>query len=195
MRVGLTLLLLASCDQTWNLDHIDERDAAPHAFDPAADCPTSYDLAFIAGSRFHIVQTGRTAWNASDACVADSSGLTHLAVAPTREELDALIGALTSRADGRWWIGAVQPTTATAPGDGWLWATGEAIDAALWLSPIEPNDGNGIEDDHEDQFGFIEASTTGLIDAQGLTVLRYLCQCDGRPMSNDARTALDQSRL
>jgi hypothetical protein len=193
MRLALSLLLLASCDQTWNLDHIDPTDAGP--FDPATDCPSNYDLALVPGSRFRIGQTTRTAWNASDLCKGELVGATHLAVAPTREKLDALIGALTSRADNRWWLGTAQPTTATQPGADWLWLTGELVDASLWDSPVEPNDGNGLEDDHEDQFAFIQAGVPGLIDAQGVTLERFLCECDGRPITDDAQSAVDQSRL
>jgi hypothetical protein len=192
MRLAVWLVLLAGCDQTWNLDHIDEHDAA--AFDPSDDCPADYDLRLVRGSRFRIAQTARTAWTASDLCNADLPGATHLAVAPTRETLDALIGALTSRGDDRWWIGAVQPTGAPTPIDSWIWVTGEPIDKLLWAA-AEPNDGNGIEDNHEDQFAFIESGTPGLVDAEGLTLERALCECDGRAVAADATAAIDQSRM
>jgi hypothetical protein len=190
MRIAVALLLLAGCDDLWNLEHLEEG-----PFDPAS-CPSTYALALWPGSRFRIGDTERTAWTAHDRCSADSTtGVpTHLAVAATRDKLDALVGALTARADVRWWIGAVQPTSATEVGGDWLWLTGEPVAADLWDAPAEPNDGNGIEDIHDEQFAFIEASDAGLLDVNGITLLRFLCECDGRPVSAEAIAAVDQSR-
>jgi hypothetical protein len=62
--------------------------------------------------------------------------------------------------------------------------------------PIEPNDGEGTETDHAEQFTIIEGGTNGLIDIVGSsTTALALCGCDGRPATSAARSAVDQSRL
>jgi hypothetical protein len=193
MRFAVALLLLAGCDQTWNLDHLDHVDARK-AFDVETDCPMGYNLFLNAGSRYNIVSNVASAWAAQARCAADSEGFTHLATATTRTELDALMSSLLSKQAGRWWLGAVQPTTATLPDADWLWMTGEPIDPEFWNSPDEPNDGNRVEDDHEDQFAFIDQGVMDLIDAQGMLEYGYLCECDGRAITSEAQIALDQSK-
>ena len=197
MRGGVLLIALAGCDYTFNLDHISSRagDAQADAFDPARQCPAAYTLELYAGSRFRIIDTPLTAWAASDDCIDDSAGLSHLANAPGRAKLDALIAAMTARQEPTfWWIGAVQPVAVTTPLEGWIWMNGEPVDVALWNMPYEPNDGEGTETDHQEQFSFIDSADPGLVDVEGLALGHALCECDGQPTSMAARVAIDQGR-
>ena len=198
MRIAVSLLLVAGCDYTFNLDHLDPGapDAPqPDAFDVATQCRSDYDLPLWPGSRFRIYTSPGAAWALSDACNDDNAdGTAHLAVAQTREKLDALIGALTVRQGVRWWIGAVQPASATTPLEKWLWVTGEPVDPSLWDMPTEPNDGDGSESDHNDQFGFIEQTSPGLVDVNGSLMMNGLCECDGHTMAAAAVAAIAQNR-
>ena len=79
------MLLLAGCDQTWNLDHIYEdkdaavvdaaRDGTPidAPFDAATDCPMEYDRPLFPGSRYRLLTTPIAVWDAYDACIDDRS--------------------------------------------------------------------------------------------------------------------------
>jgi len=199
MRGAVWLLLLAGCDFTFNLDYINPVDAT--AIDTSADtfnpdmCPIGYDVSLYPGSKFRIITATMKAWDASDDCTNDLDGATHLAAALTRDKLDVLIGALTVRMQAYWWIGAVQPTNVSLPIERWVWTTGEPVDPTMWDSPVEPNDGNGIEDDHRDQFAMIGMNKPGLADVNGDSLQLALCECDGRPLADDAKAAIDQSRF
>jgi len=201
MRKLSLLIALCGCDDLFNLEPIAVVDGAVDppldaGFDPARECPAEYALELFAGSRYRTTEVFTQAWNASDDCRDDKPGLTHLAVAATRDELDVLVATLVAKGVDRWWIGAVQPAAVTAPIDGWLWMTGEPVSAALWDLPLEPNDGQGTETDHEEQFAIIQYDRPGLIDIAGNAVtLRGLCECDGRPMATGAASAVDQARL
>ena len=197
MRPVSLLLALCGCDQLFDLERIELVDAAAidAAFDPQT-CPAEYSLALHPGTRYRIGEVYTQAWNASDDCNDDRPGFTHLAVAPGREEVDVLIAAIVARGGGRWWVGAVQPVTAPTVGGDWLWMTGEAVAAALWDVPVEPNDGEGTETDHAEQFTILEGGVAGLIDIVGSsTTALALCECDGRPATPAATSAVDQSRL
>ena len=190
MRIVGVLLLVAGCDSLWNLEHVPPSDA----FD-VAQCPSDYDRAFWPGSRFRVVTTAIPAWEASDACNDDAAGATHLAVAATRDKLDALVGALTTEQGVGWWLGAVQPKTVMSPSPSasWLWVTGEPIDPGQW-SANEPNDANDNEADHVEQFAKIDMTRTGLVDILGSMATDVLCECDGRPLTAEAIAAIEQSR-
>ena len=186
------LLLVAACDQTWNLDHIEPRPE----FDPEMDCPMDYELELVAGSRYRITANTFNAWDSSDDCNDDSDGLTHLAVAETVDELTTLREALIAKGQTRWWLGAVQPPVGvTMPLDRWLWATGAQINKLMWAaSPQEPDDADNVEQDHLEQFAVIEEARPGLVDIDGAFGNRALCECDGDALGDAARLAIDQSR-
>jgi hypothetical protein len=199
----VALLLLVGCDDLWNLERVPPadsalmRDALVHdtGFDPAIDCPPTYDLPLFSGSRYRITDNSYSAWDTSDDCDDDTNGRTHLASAQTRQELDTLIQSLIAKGYGRWWLGAVQPAAGvTLPLDGWLWLTGEPIAPTLWTAG-EPNDSDGLEtNDHVEQFALIQDNRDGLIDLAGMFGNRGLCECDGLAVSEDAQSALSQSR-
>jgi hypothetical protein len=197
MRIVVWLLVLAGCDDLFNLEHIDpQRDgAALDAFDPDVDCPQGYDLALFAGSRYRVTESSYAAYDSSDDCNDDKLGFTHLAVAPTNAEVTALHDSLIAKGFGRWWLGGVQPAAGvTDPIQGWLWVTGEPVDVGQWAIG-EPNDGDADEQDHIEQFMFIDETVPGLVDLLGSFGNRALCECDGRPVTEEARIAIDQGRM
>jgi hypothetical protein len=207
MRIAVWLVALAGCDDLFNLDHIDHKphdaalvDAAADAtsdaaFDRERDCPVNYDLALFAGSLYRITADSPFAWDAHDECNADKPGFTHLAAAQTQQELSALHASLVAKNLGIWRLGAVQPVAVTMPIEGWLWVTGEPVDMVMWTA-LEPNDGNGLEDDHSEQFAIISAQAEDrMIDLAGNLGHRAVCECDGRGVSPDAQTAVDQARM
>jgi len=194
MRV-VALLLVTGCADLWNIEYVESIDAGPAdaSFEPDRECPSDYQLALFAGSRYRITPDSFAAWDDSDDCNDDKVGITHLAVAQTRTELDNLIDALGPTGIGSWWLGLVQRAGAATPNDGWIWVTGETVDPALWDGPSEPNDGDGTENATE-QFGDIISNVRGLIDYDGSGGKRALCECDGRAMSAEAKTAIELSR-
>ncbi|HEY5921057.1 MAG TPA: hypothetical protein VIV11_05270 [Kofleriaceae bacterium] len=194
MRV-VVVLLLAACDQTWNLDHVDP----PLPFDPDVNCPTDYDLTLFPvapDSRYRVTGNTFAAWDSSDDCNDDTDGLTHLAVAATDEELAALREALIVKGQVRWWLGAVQPAVGVSmPLDDWLWVNDMQILKTLWAaSPQEPDDVDGVEQDHREQFAVIEEARPGLVDIDGAFGNRAVCECDGDSLGDAARAAIAQSR-
>jgi hypothetical protein len=203
-RVAALLVAVAACDQTWNLDRIEPaRDARvidtqaidARPFDPAVDCPASYDL-FIAGTPYRITANTFAWWDSAGDCDDDTDGFTHMAVAQTNAELMAFHDTLTQKNLGRWWLGAVQPAVGvTTPGEAWLWVTGEPIAATAWASPDEPNDGGDGEQGHHEQFALVdETRLPALIDLDGSIGSRALCECDGRRIAQAAREAISQSK-
>jgi hypothetical protein len=200
MRVVVALLVLAGCDDLWNLELVPSPDAGgmqDSGFDLEVDCPPTYELRLFPGSRYRVTDNSYAAWDTADDCADDTLGrTTHLATAQTAQELAALHESLVAQSAGRWWLGAVQPKSGvTLPLDGWIWLTGEPIEMTMWsITPLEPNDGDGLEPDHLEQFALIQDSRQGLIDLDGGFGNRGLCECDGLALSIAARSALAESR-
>lgn len=196
MRGVALVIALAGCDYTFNLDHLRLVDAGPDApapdarppFDPTRDCPTSYTLQI--GETRYRATAAEPAWTASEECANDTDGYTHLAITPTISERDALLTALEQRTENRWWLGAVQPVNATSPGAGWLWLVDEPFSPTLWYAASEPNDLDNSEADHAEQFVIIQKTIPGLVDFIGSYMEVGLCECDGRPITAAAMTAL-----
>ena len=159
-------------------------------------CPAGYDIAFPPplSSRYRLIAAGQLAWTQSDACAADLSGATHLAVLETQDELDrvtALVAAPTTALAGNSiWVGAVQQTSATLPTAGWLWLDGTAVTG--W-GGIEPNDRDRKED-QEEQFARIEKTRLYLQDSAGGGNNSALCECDGKPIAPAAAAAITANR-
>jgi hypothetical protein len=202
VRIAVALLLVAGCDRLFALEHIPPGgpgdapfDTPPaDAFDPDLQCPATYTLALWPGSRFRIVTPEVAPWTASDDCNDDLVGATHLAVAPTSDKLAVLVGKLVMQNDTRWWLGAVQPLSVNAVTEHWLWVTGEPVDVSLW-GPNEPDDVDGLEIDHFEQFGAIDTVRSGMFDYPATTPNRALCECDGRAFTDEARVAIEQSQM
>lgn len=169
----------------------------PDAGFDAASCPASYDVTFPApsSSRYRLIAAGHAAWTQSDACAADLSGATHLAVLETQDELDrvtALVAAPTTVLAGNAiWVGAVQQPAATLPAAGWLWLDGTAVTGG-WGGG-EPNDRNGQEN-QEEQFARIEKTKLYLQDSAGSGNNSALCECDGKPIAPAAAAAIAANR-
>ena len=191
----VALLLLAGCATVFDLEHVVLVDAGPAdaTFDPARGCPMEYQLALFPGSHYRFTSSSLALWDSSDDCNDDAQGVTHLAAAQTRAELDALIAAVVQSGIGTVWTGHVQAPGATTPSDRWIWTTGESVDPALW-APGEPNDTEGIEDTQE-QAGDIAGGVSGLLDYNQGFGKRALCECDGREIASEAKTAIDLLRL
>jgi len=199
----LCLGLLAGCDDLFNLEPIaiddgglstEASDAFESAFDPDQQCP-GYDLALYAGSRYRIISGLTTPWEAHDDCRDDLPGISHLAVASSNAERDVLLLAIENRSLSSWWMGGVQPVTATTPSDAWLWVTGEPFDKTRWAM-YEPNDAGGEVDEvmhHYEQFTVLTAGY-GLADLGAGSAFGGLCECDGRSISSAATMAIDQLR-
>jgi hypothetical protein len=194
MRFVWIVIALAGCDELWSLDHVTPLDVL--AFDPAVDCPASYDVALpVAGSRYRLIQTPERAWVQSDLCNADAPGKTHLVVLDDSNALEA-VGVhdeLVTRHQFRWWIGAVQRRVAITPSDHWLWITGGSV-AGGWNVPVEPDDADMIESDHFEQFVVFEEAYQGLIDITGHDGYNALCECDGRAPDAGVLAAIDGNR-
>jgi hypothetical protein len=194
MRIAVWLVVLAGCDDLFNLEPVERFDAAVDAFDRDLDCPADYDLTLFAGARYRITKDSLAAWDDHIDCADDRPGYTHLAVAQTQVELTIVHDAVIAKGLGRIWLGGVQPASVDMPGDGWLWVTGESIDRSQWGN-TEPNDANGNELDHLEQFVAIDGGLADkLIDYSGANGIRGLCECDGRPISDDAQMAIDQAK-
>jgi hypothetical protein len=196
MRVAGVLAALAGCDSMFNLDRIELVDAIaidlPPPFDPLRDC-VGYDEILFASTPYRVTPADK-AWVAYDDCADDSRGYTHLAVAETREELDALIGSTNPNPRLRFWVGGVQPRAALEHTSDWTWLTGEPIASDLWSYPPEPNDLDNNEADHAEQFVIIQYNVPGLADMIGSYDVQGLCECDGRPIEMAAARAVDEWR-
>jgi hypothetical protein len=195
VKRALLLLLTACGEDNRTAPDGDLADATVDALDLVAACP-GYDVTVdtIPTSRFRMVATPVSVWAASDDCVDDTTGLSHLAIATSFVKLSTLIEELRARNIQRWWLGAVQLATATAPADSWYWVTGETVDTARWATPAEPDDSGMGETDHAEQFAVIVKTTEGLVDVAGTTTEQALCECDGRAMSAQAQAAFDATR-
>lgn len=195
MRVAW-ILLIAGCGFQSHAPAGEQAAPVPDAGLDAVTCPASYDIAFPPPltSRYRLIAAGQPAWTQSDACAADRSGATHLAVLETQAELDrvtALVAAPTTALAGNAiWIGAVQQTPAAAPDAGWLWLDGTAVTG--W-GRIEPND-RDEQEDHEEQFARIEKTKLYLQDSAGSGKNSALCECDGKPIAPAAAAAITANR-
>ena len=196
--VALTLVaLVGGCDEIWDIDHIgyvEKRDAAA-AVDAAVDgftvdaCPADYFvLPNITTSKYRIIDATLAAWDQSNDCNDDAVGLTHLAIARDDVELTAIHTALSLSGHMYWWGGGVQAGTID-DADGWIWFDDVAIAPSAWAG-IEPNDGDGTEDQWEQFVAFDSAQPTGIVDFRGALGQRALCECDGVGMGGQAQTAV-----
>jgi hypothetical protein len=175
---------------------------------PAFECPASYDLALprLSGpSRYRLITTGAQAWQQSDACAQDLPGATHLVVLETSAEL-AAVQALVDHpppaiVSTGVWVGGVQLSIATLPGDGWLGFDGRPLIGGPWYCcqgdnnqpDFEPNDEDSKENGLE-QFVIIEFAKSGLQDSDGRNSKGALCECDGKPIAASAAGAVDGYR-
>jgi hypothetical protein len=176
---------------------------------PAFECPASYDLALprLSGpSRYRLITTGAQAWQQSDTCAQDLPGATHLVVLETSAEL-ASVQALVDHPPAAIvstgvWVGGVQLSIATRPGDGWLSFDRRPLIAGHWfmgtgengLPDAEPNDGGNSTDKELEQFVTIEFDRSGLQDSDGRNNKGALCECDGKPIAAPAAGAVDGYR-
>jgi len=157
-------------------------------------CPASYNVQLPGPSRYRLLPAGHPAWEQSDACNADLPGATHLVVLDTIPELLSVSAfvdnPVTITAANAVWIGGVQLRTAVQAGDGWLRFDGAPLTEG-WNSG-EPND--GTVEDHGEQFVSLERGQRYLADKPGATNSGALCECDGKPIAQNAADAILSNR-
>lgn len=182
--------LLCGCAQLFGLDTVPGiPDTTSDAFD-VASCPPSYDLPAPDGAaRYRLLLIDRPLWSQSDACAADLEGSTHLAVIDSTAELDALIQITEAATGDFWWIGAVQQPDQTSLDAGWIWITGGSVHPDLWNTG-EPNDADHDEVDHLEQFTRLWRAHAGIADWAGSVAAPAVCECDGRAITDEARTLI-----
>lgn len=178
---------VAGCDRVFEIEDVAVADGA--TFDAGRDCPPSYEAMSPQASRYRVADVAQEAWFHNVACESDAPGLSHLAVIDTQGERVALLAALDTRNSYRWYVGAVQRGASATPDAAWLWLTGSSFDTNQWAE-FEPDDANGIEDGSE-QFAMLQDGYTGMADFIGNNSQLALCECDGRPVTDEGRMALD----
>ena len=194
MRVAW-IALVAGCGFQSNVPDVGGTGAEiPDSGFDYALCPTSYNVQLPGPSRYRLIANGHPAWEQSDACNRDLPGATHLVVFETMPELMAVSAFVddpgTTVARNAIWIGAVQLRTAVLASDGWLRFDGAPLIDG-WASG-EPNDGT-IED-HGEQFAFLGRTLRYLVDLSGGTDNGALCECDGKPVAQNATDAILSNR-
>jgi len=187
---------VAPVDAAAPVDSVDAPDGDARAFDPAADCPSTYTVALpstMVGSRYRVIDTAVLAWDGFAACDADSTTIVHPMSIGSMTELTELAAAVTSAVQTRFYIGGVQDPTATTPGTQWINFDGTQLLDGAWYTPeAEPNDlDDGDETDHEQQLLIIDKTLQYLHDAVGNTVYGTICECDGTATSATARAFVD----
>lgn len=83
-------------------------------------------------------------WQQAAAAAAAMGG--YLVTITSQAEQDFLLSNFPELAEGRWWIGAFQPSGSSEPTGDWQWVTGETWSYSNW-SGGEPNDNVGSEDE------------------------------------------------
>jgi len=78
-------------------------------------------------------------------CETGADRIARVNTISTQECFEGHLATLTDEAR----IGLVQSPDATSPGEGWIWTNGVPLGFANWLSPPEPNDGDGSENGYE----------------------------------------------
>lgn len=174
-------------------------DAAPDSGGTAvfdhATCPASYNVELPGPTRYRLIVNGHRAWEQSDACNADLPGASHLVIFETVAEAEAVVAFMEPNrgiARDSIWVGAVQRPTATQPDEQWLGFDGQPL-IDVWHDN-EPNDFFNNESDHQEQFALIERRRDGMIDISGSTNAGALCECDGKPLSQDVLATIDANR-
>ena len=193
MRVAW-ICLITGCGFQAELDPEHPTTAAPEG---AAVCPPGYDITNLTGgSHYRLITDGHPAWEQSDACAADMPGATHLVVLDSQDELMRVAMLVNTPpmpiTNNAIWIGAVQLRSATRPTDGWIRFDDEPL-ASGWNTG-EPNDSNNSETDHREQFVKLQAGRTYFTDSAGSDGYGALCECDGKPIAQDAAQSIQDNR-
>ena len=187
----LLAIVLAGCGQLFGLQEVKlDADAAVDAFDPQTHCLPGYDHPF-GDSRYRILTLALPALAQHDICRDDLAGVTHLAVISSPSEQSHLMQLVNAQPGQRAYVGLVQSRAAAEVNQYWLSVTGEQ-QGWVW-GPNEPDDVDMIEIDHYEQFAMF-LGATGLVDYDGDINIPALCECDGRGISEEARTAIDVYR-
>jgi hypothetical protein len=180
MTRWLWLVALCDCDRVLGLqEKIDA--AVPDApkFDPE-NCPKSYEVVGNQRSLYRVIAM-EVSWEMHHAlCRADDPDQTHLAVLDGAFEIDDVrvwVDKMPFPND-YFWIGARQPSMATAVDEGWIWISKAPVVASAWDNG-EPNDDDGVEDGHEQAAAIRKAGALKLTDLNDTLMNRGVCECDG----------------
>ena len=182
MRVALACLLLAGCDQLWNLDHIDTHDdagrdatvsdgIASDAPSDASACPSTFTYNPVSQTYYLLGPTADW-FTARAACKTEPHGagwFTHLAVIGNFAEYTAVYNSSLDVATYTPWVGAFD----TDNGDGqpqFRWVTDEPGAETLWgsMQPDQPDSQNCAR----------MWVPQGMDNEQCGVAYRYLCECD-----------------
>jgi hypothetical protein len=158
-------------------------------------CPASYNLNLqLPGpSRYRLIFIGQTAGIQSDDCNDDLPGATHLVVLETMAEVIAignLVDTTTGIAGDDVWIGGVQLRNSPDPGANWLGFDGAPLIDA-WAAG-EPDDDTG--EGNNEQFVKVARTRNYLVDIEGTEPNGAVCECDGKPVAQNAVLAIDSNR-
>lgn len=173
MRALIALLLLAGCDQLFNLEHLPEvHDALPDA----APCVTTGVAcsgtltAFVCDTTCFVSCTTHQNWgNANTICTNAGAELAVLDTQP-------LDGCVSSHLSENSWMGLVQTPNQGDPAAMWSWlaaGTAEPLAYTDWRTN-EPND-NGGGENNEENCAFV-ANAGGWIDYSCTATLAFVCQ-------------------
>jgi hypothetical protein len=91
----------------------------------------------------YTVITGNYSWEEANSYLPEGY---HLATVTSLAEQNFLVNNLLAEYTGEYWLGAFQKP-GNAPTEGWQWVTDEPWAFENW-APNEPNDWNGIAEDH-----------------------------------------------
>lgn len=187
-------LLLVGCSFEPGLG--DEPDAPAAVIDTFSvdACPADYSI-IGPTSRYRLINQNTKAWLHSDDCNDDLPGATHLVAIDDPAErglIESAINGVDGLQNNRVWVGGVQAPSLATVSTGWLLVSGEPLAIALWGGG-EPNDGGAIEDNGEN-FAGLERNRVGLVDFPTLDDQTAICECDGKPLAEAAKAAIDANR-
>ena len=186
MRGALVVLLLAGCDQLWNIDHVDRTDAQvtvdPDAVAPPPDgpmalaCPPSFTYNATTKT-FYLLSTTPADWDtARDACRTMATGpgwFTHLAVVGAMDDYTSVFESFTEIASVTPWVGAFDTDPTDMQGL-FRWVTDEPGVPTRWGSENQP-----------DQIDIQNCARMWVPDGMDnelcSSLRRYLCECDWFP--------------
>ncbi|MEO8705822.1 MAG: hypothetical protein ABI867_37675 [Kofleriaceae bacterium] len=152
-------------------------------FDPAAQCPGTYDIALVdatSSSRYRVILT-TASWPTQAAdCANDLAGATHLVVFETVTEAQ-MLGAATGT-PSTYHVGYLQEPNQPTVGAGWHTVIGDDVagDSAIWATG-QPNDNAGVENNQQN-FSFVGEDSLLVQDGPANFPAAAICECDGKPI-------------
>lgn len=159
-------------------------------------CPSRFDktIAAQANAKFWVmIDTGNYGVNAQR-CLDALPGATHPANVHSAAQATQLAELVYGGGPLWVFVGVLQDPDATIPIAGWINFDGSAFDATLWSSgpPIEPDDGDGDEDNHFQQAAAVSYQHE-IGDYAHVQAVPMICACDGVPVATRAMEYLQNN--